>query len=295
LKKTINIVIVTYNNKDLLEKCISTVFQSLGNTEIEGIVTVVDNDSSDGTEKLIRERFSSVHYLLNKKNLGTAKSFNRGIKENIDAHYTLLLNDDVELFPNTISLMIETLNKFQNAQGIPARLIYPDGRPQRIKLKILGMENIRNQNIRYVQFAGTTACMYYTEIFRELGLFDEFYFFYNEDLDFSLRAKRNGLKFIFNPEIKVIHYKYQGKAKGIKEVKPHFYAANYYFYKKNYGRILSCVCLIMAFIHITVWKKRFKKENNNEKLLLLEKGREKLKHTVKNYKELVKKSKVLCS
>lgn len=286
MKESINIVIVTYNNRDLLTSCIISVVKSLEKSGLDEKITVVDNASSDGTKELIQDRFPFVHYIRNDRNLGLTRSLNIGIKQGLDTLYTLLLNDDVELFPDTISMMLETLQTFHGARGIPACLIYPDGSPQRVKLKIIGVQKKMTQSIQYIQFAGTTACMYYTELFNKLGLFDEFYFFYNEDLDFSLRAKRNGIKFVFHPGIKVIHHRKKGRKKAVNAVKPYYYATDYYFYRKNYGLLFALVYLFMALFHITLWRRRFRKAREDENLLLLQKGREKLRNTVRNFKKL---------
>lgn len=286
LKESINIVIVTYNNKDILKNCISSVKKSLDCTDLEGRITVVDNASNDGTKELIEKSFPFVNHIINKQNLGFARALNIGIREWINADYTMLLNDDVNLFPDTITMMVDTLSKYKKTRGIPACLIYPDGRPQRVKLKILGVGQIKYRGIQKTSFAGTTACLYQTKIFKQIGLFDEFYFFYNEDLDFSLRAKRKGIKFVFNPSIKVIHHRKKGRKKATKFIRPYYYATVYYFYRKNYGILFSSVFLLMAFIHILVWRKRFKKENENEKLYLLQEGIKKLMETRKNYKDL---------
>jgi GT2 family glycosyltransferase len=249
-------------------------------------ITVVDNASTDGTKELIQEHFPSVHHIVNSDNVGLSRSLNIGIREGLDYPYTLLLNDDVELFPETITLMLNTLESHTAAMGIPARLIYPDGRPQRVKLKIIGVEKAVADGVQYIEFGGTTACLYKTDIFRQIGLFDEFYFFYNEDLDFSLKAKRRGIKFVFNPEIKVIHHRKKGRTKALKAIKPYYYATNYYFYRKNYGIFPALLYLQFACIHMLIWKNRFKRENENENLRLLIEGGNKLMHTVRNYKKL---------
>ena len=242
---SINIVIVTYNNESLLKSCIKTALESLGTSGIRGRVTVVDNASSDGSARMVTAEFPSIRYLRNNKNFGLAKALNIGIREGFNTLYTLLLNDDVELFPDTISVMIDTLREFEEASGIPANLMYPDGSPQRVKLKIIGAYKKAVKNTRYINFAGTTACLYRTEVFKKLGLFDEFYFFYNEDLDLSVRAKRKDIKFVFNPEIRVIHHRKKGRVKAERTIKPYFYATDYYFYRKNFGILFGSIYLIM--------------------------------------------------
>jgi len=286
LETTVNAVIVTYNNRDLLDRCISTVAGSLERTPYAGRISVVDNASTDQTAELIQKRYPSVRHIVNKKNLGLTKALNIGIQSGFDCEYTLLLNDDVELFPDTVSEMISTLHDFPGAKGIPACLIYPDGSPQRVKLNIVGVQKRIKPGIRYINFAGTTACMYYTDIFKKLGLFDEFYFFYNEDLDFSLRAKRAGIRFVFNSEIKVIHHRKKGRKKAARVIRPYFYATDYYFYRKNYGILFSAVYLAMAFTHIIHSRRKFIKNNEKESFQMLVEGEEKLKDTIRNFKRL---------
>ena len=186
--ENLNIVIVTYNNRELLRKCIESVEASRKNVNLNSIITVVDNASNDGTEDEIRRYFPEINYIKNDKNYGLAKALNIGIKNSIASDFTLLLNDDVELFDDTIKRMIDVLEEHPEASGVPARLVYPDGSPQRIKLNIIGINKKLKDEITYVKFAGTTASLYRTEIFRKIGFFDEFYFFYNEDLDFCLRV-----------------------------------------------------------------------------------------------------------
>jgi GT2 family glycosyltransferase len=282
----IHTVVVTYNNRDLLEKCVASVYGSLEKAGVEGTVTVVDNDSRDGSESLIRSRFPSVGYIRNAENLGTAKAFNRGIVSDVESPYTLLMNDDVELFPDTIAAMIGTLEKHPRAGGIPAYPVNPDGRPQRIKLRIFGLTRLPRSGIQYAQFGGTTACLYRTEMFEKTGLFDEFYFFYNEDLDLSLRAKREGIRFVFDPGIKVIHHKNQGKKKGFLDVRPHYYAADYYFYRKNYGWLFASIYRIMACVHIACMKRKLDRQKNETGLTLLREGEKRLRHTIRDFRNM---------
>jgi GT2 family glycosyltransferase len=284
LNSYINVTIVTYDNKDLLKSCITSVKEALDNLSQEWKVTVVNNASTDGTKELINKDFTFVNHIENNQNLGLSKALNIGINHGINSEFTLLLNDDVELFPDTISEMIDTLKMYPDAMGVPASLIYADGQPQRVKLKILGVGKKNPESVQKISFAGTTACLYRTEIFRKIGLFDEFYFFYNEDLDFCLRAKRNGMSFVFNSTIKVIHHRKKGRINADKTIKPYFYATDYYFYRKNFGILFSSVYLIMAYVHRLIWKKRFNKNNEIEKLELLHQGIVMLKTTRKNYK-----------
>lgn len=279
MSRSINVVIVTYNNKELLDRCIASVQESLREVPLAGTVTVVDNNSEDGTGALVQEKFSRVHYLRNNENLGTARAFNRGISAHMNADFTMLMNDDVELYPGTLGAMTALLDRHPEAAGVPAYPISPNGRPQRVKLRIFGVSRVRDNRIRRAAFGGTTACLYRTEVFRKAGMFDEFYFFYNEDLDLSLRVKRAGMRFVFDPSVRVVHHKNQGKAKGAGFVRPHFYAADYYFYRKNYGFLFASVYLVMAKVHFYFVRGKLRREGQTDALILLEQAWVKLSRT----------------
>ena len=285
MKDQINVVIVTYNNRELLEKCINSVKASLTFAKLDGKITVVDNNSSDGTEDVMRKKLWSVNYIRHSENYGTARAFNRGIQESKYNKYTFLMNDDVVLFPQTLHEMMTTLGRYPKARGIPANLMYADGSPQRIKLDVLGLTRLKDDKIRMVSFPGTTACLYYTEVFQNVGLFDEFYFFYNEDLDFALRAKRKGLVFVCDPHIKVVHHGDMGRAKGERYVKPHAFSADYYFYRKNYGWVAALLYLFATKMRLSLNRRTYRKRKDKKQLELLEMGIQNLQETVRSFRK----------
>ena len=276
----LNAVVVTYKNRDILANCLATLYGSLGYCGLPHVVTVVDNNSSDGTRELVKKSFPGVNYIENGENLGLAMAINIGVRSLPDAPYTLIMNDDVELFPETVGRMLDVLSEYPDAMGVPANLLRSDHSPQRMKLRIYGLNKGKGDRIRYVSFPGTTACLYRTELLLELGLFDEFFFFYNEDLDFSIRAKRRGVKFIFDPRAKVVHLRSQGRVKGELFVKPHQFANDYYLYLKHYGPLLASLYLLVARLRICAMKRRLSRAGESAKLDLLGKAEERLGRTV---------------
>jgi GT2 family glycosyltransferase len=272
-----NVVIVTYKNGEMLSQCIESVYESRGLDNVRCVVTVVDNNSSDGTREIVIKRFPRVKYIENEENLGLAKAINIGVRSQPGSRYTLIMNDDTKLFPDAIEKMLRALDAHRDAMGVPANLLRPDGSLQRMKLRIWGINRGRRPRPRYVSFSGTTACLYRTEALFALGLFDEFFFFYNEDLDFAIRAKRSGARFFFDPEAKVIHVKSQGRKKGERSVKPHFFATNYYLYRKLFGGLFAFLYRCAADVHIRVARKRFSRAGETEKLRMLKEGEERLR------------------
>lgn len=287
MKESINAVIVTYNNRELLRRCVESVIEALSEVPLSATITVIDNNSADGTDRMVKKIFRSVNYIRNSDNVGLSKALNIGISERLDSDYTLLLNDDVELFRDSVRNLLETINSFGGVQGVPAALLHPDGSPQWMKLKLIGTQKEHPKSTRYIRFAGTTACLYRTALFRDYGGFDEFFFFYNEDLDFSLRMKRQGVRFIFNPKARAIHHQAQSRHKAQKAIRPYFYSTDYYFYRKNYGPLFSSVYLLMAWLHIFIWKRRFNKSGDRQKLELLEEGKSKMREAIRDFREIV--------
>ena len=154
MKESINVVIVTYNNRELLKRCIGSIIEALGEVSLSATITVVDNNSSDGTDGMIGKFFPSVNHIRNAENEGLSKALNTGIRERLDSDYTLLLNDDVEFLRDTISILVDTLKRYRSAGGIPAALIHSDGTPQWMKLKLLGTQKdhgTRTSSISYSQ------------------------------------------------------------------------------------------------------------------------------------------------
>jgi GT2 family glycosyltransferase len=286
LYRSVNVVVLTYNNRELLIDCVSSIRTALANAKIEGTITVVDNNSDDGTADAIPEKFPSVRYLRNGENAGTARGFNRGIREGMNDAFTMLMNDDTELFPDTLYLMLNALRTHPEAGGVAAHPVYPDGRSQRVKLKVFGgLKRIKDDRVRVAEFSGTTACLYRTAVFEKVGLFDEFYFFYNEDLDFAVRAKRKGIRFVFDPKIKVKHRLHQGRSKGARFVRPHFYAANWYFYRKNYGGAAALLYRIFASLAIARLLNKPDANRDGRHEYLME-GRRQLRSAVCRYREI---------
>jgi N-acetylglucosaminyl-diphospho-decaprenol L-rhamnosyltransferase len=283
----LNAVVVTYKNRKILANCLTTLHGSLGNCGLPYVVTVVDNNSSDGTRELVRKSFPGVNYIENGENLGLARAINIGVRSIPDAPYTLIMNDDVELFPETVGRMLGVMSEHPDAMGVPANLLRSDHSPQRMKLRIYGLDKGKRNRVRYVSFPGTTACLYRTGVLLELGLFDEFFFFYNEDLDFSIRAKRRGVKFIFDPGAKVVHLRSQGRVKGERFVKPHQFATDYYLYWKHYGPLPASLYLLAARVRICAMKRKLSRAGESGKLDLLGKAEERLGWTVGELKKKV--------
>ena len=216
----VSAVVVTYNGLPHIERTLESV---------AGLETVVvDHGSTDGTVERVRERFPEAR-VVEQENLGLAAGWNRGIRETA-APYVLVLNSDAWVVGDAA----ERLARF--AEGIPRgawvapRLLNPDGTlqpsvrgfptPWRLATEYLFLRKLaprshvlnafygagfRHDEVREVEFAKAAAFLLRREAFDEVGPFDEAFFLFSEETDWSYRARAAGWRTLFYPEAEVVH------------------------------------------------------------------------------------------
>jgi len=123
-KVDLSIIIVSWNVRDHLKKCLNSIFEARENLSLE--IFVVDNNSSDGSAKIIETKFQKVKLIKNKKNLGFAKANNQAIKKS-KAEFILLLNPDTQVLKNTLSNMLNWMKKNPQAKIAGCHLIDKQG------------------------------------------------------------------------------------------------------------------------------------------------------------------------
>jgi GT2 family glycosyltransferase len=245
---TLAIVIVTFNTRDLLLQCLRSVIEDADRGGRAYRVIVVDNASTDGTAAVVRQTFPSVGLIANTANVGLAPALNQGLRACADATYVLLMNSDIKVRPNTLGPMMDYLDGHPQVAGVSVQLVNPDGSRQKFRTAfgpVLFPERL--DRTFPVTFFGTTFHMGRRAIYNQdqVGEFDEYYFFFNEDLDWSIRAHRKGLVFHYLPHLAVVHYGGQGRAQNRDRLLSDFYRMNLYFYAKFYGRALTRVIYII--------------------------------------------------
>jgi GT2 family glycosyltransferase len=245
---TLAIVIVTFNTRDLLLQCLRSVIEDADRGGRAYRVIVVDNASTDGTAAVVRQTFPSVGLIANTTNVGLAPALNQGLRACADATYVLLMNSDIKVRPNTLGPMMDYLDGHPQVAGVSVQLVNPDGSRQKFRTAfgpVLFPERL--DRTFPVTFFGTTFHMGRRAIYNQdqVGEFDEYYFFFNEDLDWSIRAHRKGLVFHYLPHLPVVHYSGQGRAQNRDRLLSDFYRMNLYFYAKFYGRALTRVVYLI--------------------------------------------------
>lgn len=213
----VSIVIPTHNRKEKLVRLLCSIFEgNYPRNKLE--VIVVDDASTDGTCEVVKRRFPEVKVIRNKRELFLAGSRNVGIKS-AKGKYIFLIDDDNVVDKNCILELVETMEK-DSSIGIVAPIMYYLSQPHRIwcagvkrcmfssLTKIIGRGSVDNGQLDKLLESDDfpNAFMVRREVFREVGLFNEFEFpIHYDEADFGERARRKGYKVVCNTKAKVWH------------------------------------------------------------------------------------------
>lgn len=215
----LSIIIISYNTKTLLGECLETLFQP---QKVNLEIIVVDNASSDGSVNLVEEKFKKVKIIKNKANLGFAKATNMGIKI-AKGKYVLLLNSDTRTNSLALKMLVDFANKNPEIGIVGARLLNRDGSIQPSVFRLPTIKGavkefwLKKQGSfgKYfpegdipveVEAVVGAAMLIPKKVIDKIGLLNERYFMYFEDLDYCRRVRRAGFKVYYLPKAEVIHY-----------------------------------------------------------------------------------------
>lgn len=224
--KDLSIIIVNWNTKDLVLRCLDSIAKSKPKLRYE--VIVVDNGSTDGSVTALKKLQKSRHPKLqvrlieNQENLGFAKANNQGIKK-AEGKYVLLLNSDAQIKKGAIKKLVKFVEKKKDAGGVGPKFLNPDGSKQGsvFRLPTIGravrqywmgekgfLEKYVPKGKKPKEVEGLSmGCFLLTQnALKSVGKLDERYFMYFEDLDYCRRIERAGLKLYYLPSAEVVHY-----------------------------------------------------------------------------------------
>jgi len=210
----VTIIIPNLNGKKFLKTCLDSIFkQQFQNFS----VIVVDNGSNDGSVEFIKAKYPTVFLITFAFNKGFSAAINCGIRQAC-GKYICLLNNDIELDHNFLKEMVAVLEAEKDIQYCAAKMLdfynrnKLDGAGDGVFRAGAGYKrgSLENDNGRYdrqltVFGACAGAALYRRIFFDQVGLFDEDFFAYLEDVDLNFRAWRLGLKCLYVPKAKVFH------------------------------------------------------------------------------------------
>ncbi|MCC7502401.1 MAG: glycosyltransferase [Flavobacteriales bacterium] len=255
----LSVIIVNYNVRAYLEQCLRTVSEAMKG--IDGDVFVVDNLSTDGSVEMVREKFPAVKLIANQENVGFSRANNQAIRES-RAEYVVLLNPDTVVGEDVFRKVIAFMDAHPKAGGLGVKMIDGTGRflpeskrglptPSVAFYKIIGLTRLfprskvfgryhlghlkENEAAPIEILSG--ACMFMRKrTLDEVGLLDESFFMYGEDIDLSYRIMLGGYENWYFPDARIIHYKGESTKKSSVNYVFVFYYAMAIFAKKHFTR-----------------------------------------------------------
>jgi GT2 family glycosyltransferase len=226
----LSIVIVSYRTRELLDRCLASIFGARSNLSIQ--VIVADNDSRDGTAEMVREKFPEVLLFDNKKNLGYSAANNQGILA-ARGRNILLLNPDTETNPAALEAMSGFLDRHPRVGAAGCSLLNTDGSPQTSHFSIpmplmsrfegtrfhsgLARTLLRLPDIgpaidepgaRRVDIVKGACLMLSKKALDDVGLLDEDSFLYADDIDWCMRARKRGWDAYLLENHTIVHHGY---------------------------------------------------------------------------------------
>lgn len=265
----LSIVIVSWNTRELLERCLRTVFceaDSLPDSTVE--VFVVDNNSSDGSAHMVGTRYPQVHLLENSENLGFAAANNRAIRQSV-GEYVLLLNPDTEVKPGALAELVTFMDGHPNCGAAGPRLLNGAGALQVscYPFPTLAREIWRLMHLDTIHPYGTYrmtawpsgaarmtdtvqgACLMVRQTALEkIGLLDEAYFLYTEEVDLCYRIRQEGWDVFWVPGASVIHHGGQSTRLVASDMFLQLYSSKVRFFRKHYGESTAESYKVVLFI-----------------------------------------------
>lgn len=270
--KRLSIIILSYNTKNYLAQALLSIKDQLTK---DWEVIVVDNNSTDGSSAMVKKEFGFAELIQNKANLGFAGGNNIGIGR-AHGEYVMLLNSDAELLPdNPLDTLLEYLDAHPRVAAITPRVTMPDGSidlgshrgiptPWNAFTYFTGLEKLfgrfpmlnrvlggyhqtwKNYNrIHEIDACSCAAIIVRGTAIQEVGMLDERFFMYAEDLDWCVRFREAGWKVIYHPEVRVLHHKNKSgihretheseeHLKTKRRAHAHFFDTMIQFYEKHY-------------------------------------------------------------
>lgn len=293
------IIILNFNTKEFLKNCLNSIVKSdLGDYQIE--VIAVDNDSTDGSAETAEKLFKtkafkkkniSFSLIKNKKNLGFAAGNNKGIRK-AKGRYVLLLNSDTKVYKDTFKQMIEFMDESPNYGAATCKALLPSGQldwachrgfptPWNSFCYFIGLEKLfpklflfsgyhqKWKNLNETHQVDVISGAFFfirKQVIEKIGLLDEDYFLYGEDIDWCFRIKEKDFRIAFYPKTKITHVKGRsGKRKKLnnkngleikKESINQFFETMKLFYRKHYSNRYPKFFMKLVFRGIDYMKRR---------------------------------------
>jgi GT2 family glycosyltransferase len=264
----LTIVIVSWNVRDLLRRCLQSIVAQthphphesvfhLGERLLE--VLVVDNASTDGSAEMVRAEFPDIRLIANDVNRGFTAANNQGLALS-QGQYLLLLNPDTEVGDNALEVMIGTMEEHPEVGGLGPRLLYPDGtlQPSRRRFPTFGtalvestivqewwtdnrflhryyMTDTPEEALQPVDWVVGACLLVRHEAYQQVGGLDEGFFMYSEEMDWCRRLKDAGWQVVYQPAASIVHHEGKSSQQVVPARHIHFQTSKVRYFRKHHG------------------------------------------------------------
>lgn len=269
----LSVVVVSWNVRDLLRRCLQSVVQSPGleldypgggeraapGRRLE--VVVVDNGSGDGSPEMVRDEFPGVRLVANQENRGFTAANNQGLALSRGC-WLLLLNPDTEVVDGALATMVEYMEGHPRVGVLGPRLRYPDGSQQSSRrrfptfatalvestviqewwadnrlLRRYYMADTPDDAVQPVDWVVGACLLARREAYQEVGGLDEDFFMYSEELDWCRRIKSAGWEVVYLPTATVIHHEGKSSEQVVPARHIYFQSSKVRYFRKHHGRL----------------------------------------------------------
>lgn len=252
----LSIVIVSWNVRDLLRRCLDSIYRS-GSARLE--VIVVDNASQDASIEMLREDFPQVSLMINTDNRGFPAANNQGLAT-ARGRLLMTLNPDTEVLDDALAQMISAMDKHRDVGALGPQLLNSDrsvqssrrrfptfatalfestwmqGVAPRRVLSRYYMEDVSDQVEHEVDWLIGACIVIRREVLESIGGFDEDFFMYSEELDWCRRIKSAGWKIVYLPQARIVHHGGKSSEQIHAERHVHFQTSKVRYFAKHHGR-----------------------------------------------------------
>lgn len=285
MKPTLSVIVLSFNTKQLLQQCLRSVYASSGFKEKELEAIVVDNASTDDSVEMVLDLFPQTSVIRNPKNIGFSAGNNVGLRI-AQGEFLLLLNSDAMVEQNTLRKMVDFMKRDKAIGAATCRLELPAGggdpashrgfpTPWNAFTYMSGLERLfphselfsgyhrgwENLSVTHdVDVISGAFFMTKRDVIKKVGMLDEQFFMYGEDIDWCYRIKEAGYRIVYHPAVRVLHHKKQsGRAhpddrEVRKKTQRYFLETMELFYRKHYHKKYPMILTWLVVLAIRIRK-----------------------------------------
>ncbi|MFW6123727.1 MAG: glycosyltransferase family 2 protein [Acidobacteriota bacterium] len=263
---TLSVILVNYNGKEYIEKCLDSIKENISGIRSE--IIVVDNHSTDGSAGVLERNHPDILFLRNHKNVGFSKANNQGLKAS-SGEYVLLINPDTLVCSNAIKKLLAEIQNNPDIGGVGPALLsgqdnfqisfggkvnfFSEAVKKTFLNRLFKSQLKKNPKKRNVKWLSAACFMSSRDILKKAGMFDERFFLYFEDIDLCMRIRKRGWRLVYLPKARIFHT--GGASTNKKKLKSrfHYRKSQLYFYRKHSSALsffLLRIFLCMNFIFI---------------------------------------------